>query len=135
MVEAVFYSLVQLRIAQYEEGVLTLKLKTLIKLYFERGFLVEIIGLIPLNLITGKRFKSLIYYVGLCNIEDPIVLISILRLNRIILLTRVNGILALVTTKYPKIMKFISVLKPLGFLFFIWHLTSCMWMWFNLAVA
>jgi hypothetical protein len=67
-------------------------------------------------------------------IKSAVILVSLLRLNRVLLIGRVNVILSLITSKYPNTIKIISLIKSFGMLFFVWHLSSTMWMWFNLYV-
>ncbi len=55
-IEGIIYSACQLRVAQYEFGILTLNLKVLLKYYWKRRMLFEILGQIPINLIF-RKFK------------------------------------------------------------------------------
>mmetsp|Transcript_7218 Transcript_7218/g.6495 ORF Transcript_7218/g.6495 Transcript_7218/m.6495 type:complete len:80 (-) Transcript_7218:617-856(-) len=57
-----------------------------------------------------------------------------MRMNRVVLVLRAPAMLQLITSKYPKVMRYLGIVKPLGFLFFIWHLASTAWMWFNIFI-
>lgn len=56
--EFIFYSICQLRIAQYESGALTLTFKNSLRHYWETGLLVEIIGQFPVNIIYSRKFNE-----------------------------------------------------------------------------
>mmetsp|Transcript_26557 Transcript_26557/g.23538 ORF Transcript_26557/g.23538 Transcript_26557/m.23538 type:complete len:167 (+) Transcript_26557:2048-2548(+) len=81
----------------------------------------EIIGLIPVALILDFTGTT-----------EPLLLLAFLRLNRVILIFRMPGILAMISSRYPRFMKYIAFFKPTSFLFFVWHFSSCIWIFFNL---
>jgi len=54
LIEGIVYTILQFKTAQYESGILTLNPKIVFKQYWKKGFLSEIIGQIPLNLIFRK---------------------------------------------------------------------------------
>ncbi len=55
LIEQITYPILQLRTPQYAYGILTLDFKTLFEALMEKGFITEMIALIPLNLIFGKE--------------------------------------------------------------------------------
>jgi len=133
--ESLLYNIVQLRVAQYtDKGYLTLKLKVVAKRYWESGMMVELLGMIPLTIIFSNSFVFSINFLAIFDVKEPEVLISLLMLNRLLLLRRLPHIQNVITSEYPDFMKFLTVFNPLALLFFIWHMSSTMWMWFNLVI-
>jgi len=53
LMEQITYPILQLRTPQYAYGILTLDFKILLQTLIEKGLIIELISLLPLNLIFG----------------------------------------------------------------------------------
>ena len=84
---------------------------------------MDMIALLPFNLIFG-----------LGNIVDPRYIIDILRINRVLLIGRLESLLTMFASNLPQTMKYITFLKPIVYLAFVWHATSCLWIWFDQVI-
>lgn len=118
LIEQIIYPILVLRTAHYAYGILTLDKKIIYPSLLEKGFILELFALVPFNLVLGAP-----------SLEEPRLLIGLLRMNRTFLIKRLPAQLSLFGSQNPKLTKYLNVIKPTMYLAFVWHLTSCLWSW------
>ncbi len=121
LIGQILYVFLQTRTAQYFHERLTLDYQIILRSLLEKGLIVELISLIPLNLILG-----------IAQVKQPIYIIGLLRMNRVILIKKLPYEFGLFATKWLKITSHLKVIRPAFYLAFVWHFTSCLWNWFLL---
>ena len=131
LVEQLAYLFLQTRTAQYIYGKLTFDTRPTYSSLKEKGLLLEIIALIPFNLILGIFFPLLAnFFEGSLGVKEPIYVIGILRMNRILLLRRLPAQFSIFESKWLKLTPYLNIIRPTFYLAFVWHFTSCLWDWF-----
>jgi len=134
LLEQITRLILQLRTPQYLYGKLTLKTKVIVQSLLERGLITELIAIIPLNLILSMTLENTSFYVvGLAGARNPRYICGILRMNRIILILNLPHQFSLFGAKWIKITQYLRFIRPMFYLAFVWHFTSCLWNWFLLV--
>lgn len=124
----ILYFILFARTAQYHQGVLSLDTKMIWRKLWERGIILDLIAIIPFNLIfcIGNFFLRLIFFLAFMEINRFPLLIGILKLNRVVLLPQVPPQLEMFSAKYPEFATYFNILKPVFYLIFGSHLIACL---------
>jgi hypothetical protein len=83
----------------------------------------DILALSPFNIIFGAS-----------EIEDPLWLLTPLRLLRILTVARIPALLERIEINFIKVSGYIQMIKTILFLVYLWHWSSCLWFFVNLKV-
>ncbi len=65
--------------------------------------------------------------------NKPRYIFDVLRMNRVLLVKRLQPQLSLFGSQFPKLTSVINLIKPILFLAFVWHFASCLWSWLDLV--
>ena len=101
-------------------GGTTLKFTKVISYYYHNDLILDIIALWPLNLILGAA-----------EVVEPIWVIPIVRLVRIITIWKIMHIFGRFELYFKRHNLLMQIIKAALFLTLICHLVGCLWFWFN----
>ena len=103
------------------KGEATLKIRKVLKYYWQNGLLLDIFGLLPLNLILG-----------IISTRKPhILVIAFLRSLRIISAWKSMQIFGQFESFLKKHNLIMHIIKAFLLLYFLWHWTACLWYFMN----
>lgn len=108
----------------------TLELSSVLRYYRENGFFLDLTGILPLNIILGML--SYLTNLGYMGLENPIILISLLRITRIVSAWKILHIFGTLEVYLKQSHVLIHILKAVLFLYLLWHWTACLWFFLNL---
>lgn len=113
---------INIRTPIFQFGSYTLKIKPILKNYYHTGLISDIFGVLPINLICGYL-----------DIKEPhVVFISLLRLTRAMVLTRLMELFEKLQIHLKNYSISMVVFKAFMFLALLWHWTSCIWFFINI---
>ena len=101
-------------------GGTTLEFRKVITYYYHNDLILDIIALWPLNLILGAA-----------DVVEPIWVIPIIRLVRIITVWKIMHIFGRFELYFKRYNLLMQIIKAALFLTLICHLVGCLWFWFN----
>ena len=118
LIEMITYPILLMRTAQYHSGIIKLQSAQVWRNFYREGFITYILALIPTNLVFGIINPHIPYWVE-----------GVLRLNRVLLITRVSNQIAFFGSRYPQATRILTTLAPTFYLVFVSHFISCLFNW------
>ena len=103
------------------KGGYTLDFSLIVKNYFNNGLILDLFGLLPLNVALG--FYSFRY--------PGIIGITILRLLRMVSIKKLLQMFEKFEVYLKNLSIFMYIMKAILILFLLWHWTSCFWLYIN----
>jgi hypothetical protein len=97
--------------------------KQLVQNYFRNGLILDILAASPFNIVLS-----------IIGTTSPIYIIAPLRLLRVFAIGRIPSLLEKMEIVFIQLGKYITLIKTILFLVFLWHTSSCVWFFVNLEV-
>lgn len=116
-----FYILVILRTPVMVSGFYTLSFKHVLRNYFHNGLLIDLMGVLPLNVI----FENYSYA------YPTIILITLLRLTRMLAIKKLLESFEKFEIEFKKLNVFMFIIKTVLILYLLLHWTSSFWFFVN----
>ena len=141
IIESIIFFILEFRSILYIEGYYTISFSECINIYYKSNQLVlDILAIIPLNLIISTKFNILqklriLIFKGALNFDDEHFSLSILRLIRLLQTFRIIKLVSRLEIEYRFATNFINIFRSLLTLFCVTHWTACLWFWFNIKVV
>jgi hypothetical protein len=96
----------------------------MVGVYFrQHDLLADILSISPFNIIFGNL-----------NMMNPMYLVVPLRLLRVFSMFKIPELLNKIEFELIQVSNYITVVKTMYFLIYLWHFSSCMWFFINLHV-
>ena len=127
----IIYPICLVRTTQYSDGFLKLQTAQVWKKFVERELIVYVIAIIPINLLFCKSISLCLshYSLAIFSIHPPLWLEGILKVNRVVMITKISSQFAFFGSKYPHLSRYINILKPILYLVFVSHFIACLFSW------
>ena len=117
LIENIIFIIVQFRVAVDLFGVWTLQPNIVLAKFLENGLISEIIATIPFNFILN-------------GVDSHSIPLTLLRIHRVILITRINALLNSTEIRNQNLGRVFIFGKVSIYLFALWNLASCFWMYY-----
>lgn len=119
-VESIIFLILNCRLAVLIEGRKTMSVRDILSYYYNNMLAEDLIAISPFNLILWAS-----------QVKDPIILVSIVRLLRLISLTRVMSLIEKIELRYREYSHYFTSLGAVLLMVGLWHWCGCFWYFVN----
>lgn len=123
VIESVVFVFAKSRPSILKEGYRKMSLVEILRYYYNNNLINDILACSPFNLIFGA-----------IGADDPLWLITPLRLLRLYTVFRIPSLIERIETYYRNWSSVLMAFKAILFLVYLWHWSSCLWFFVNLKV-